>query len=936
MTSFLRESKFRHTIVQLDKREKFYESAMLKTASNVEGNSMTANSKYISYIDVSRNAIGTIPVNNPGRHNEISMIRTTNINDIIYHRFYRDKLLACSNDGTVNIYDLTNGISNYSVTGINILNDSDVLVAPLKGLINNPVAENIIAVRGNKEISIVDLNTASQARKTPSGLFGSEISCMSFSENGNLIAASSKDKTLKVIDMRCKLDTYCNVSVQSHTGTRPSQNLWLNTVHIFTSGHSSGVDREIFLWDIKQMSQPVFRERIDSSIGILSPFYDPDTQLLVLAGKGDTMIRLYQFDSSSAKLNGISTTSVGDPFRYSCLMPKQACDINNNEILRVLKLTDTSIQPISFTVPRKDKHVFHSDLYPLTIHEAPPSLDAESWLAGLNGEPKKISISPTFKDSTENIAQILDNVDAKAAHLDNDTSSKRNSLEKFIGFGSTLKFRHMYGTEAPKTQCYFNIKPSTASDSALISCSDKFWAVPYEGTGGGPVYVSSFSDIGKVEPSCPLINGHKAPVVDISFSPFHSNIMASASVDCSVKVWSIPHKITSSQNESDAIVSFSTHMNTVKACCFSPIIDGLLCTTSADMTVRLYDINAGNELSCTDLRSNIVSSQSSINSLSFNYDGTTIMACCKDKCLNIIDLRVSEVVGSVCSPENNTLLGRNLRGIWCNKNQSQSIIFTVFSNHLGQRMIQLYDPRKLTSPIKSSVIDNGTGQLFPFYDENNVVFVAGKGDTIIKFYELSFVEDSNVTCEKANEFQTSREPIAGICLLPKREVDVRNVEIASMLKLTNDAVIPISYKVPRAEHLKQYFQDDLYPSVVKAVTPNHSITDWMQTCCRNTSNVKLEPSLIPLKPEDMINLSEKPMSPNNSVKSNRNSQDFRKELDKTAEENKLKEATFNKLSELALQRAQYHPNPSGGSSGHGFKVDVAPIIDSDSDADWDD
>ncbi len=935
MTSFLRESKFRHTFVQLDKREKYYESAMLK-AANVEGNSITANSKYISYIDASYNAIGILPVDKPGRINEISMIRAKNVNDIVFHKFYRDKLLACTSDGNVNMYDMTNGISNDAVSSIKISNCSDTLVAPLKKIINNPIAENIIAVSGNKDLSIVDLNTASQARKTPNDLFGSDISCISFSENGSLIAASSKDKTLKIIDMRCQQDKFCNVSVQCHAGTKPSNNLWLNNEFIFTSGHNSSIDREIFLWDIKQMSQPVFKERIDSSIGILSPFYDPDTQLLILAGKGDTMIRLYEFDSNSVKLFGISSVSVGDPFRSSVLMPKQACDLNNNEILRVLKLSDTSIQPISFTVPRKDKRVFHSDLYPPSLHETPPSIDAESWLAGLNGEPQKTLISLDLKSNIpDNSALITDTIDIKVAHDINDTSGKRNSLERFIGFGSTLKFRHMYGTEVPKSQSYFNIRPSTAADSALISCSDTYWAVPYEGTGGGPVYVSSFSDVGKVEPSCPLINGHKAPVVDISFSPFHSNIMATASADCSVKLWSIPPKIKSSQGDSDAIMAFSTHMNTVKACCFSPTIDGLLCSSSADMTVRLYDINAGKELSCTDLRS-ISGAQSGLNSLSFNYDGTTVMTCCKDKCLNIIDLRISEVIGSIYSPENGNILGRNLRGIWCNKNHSQSIIFTVFSNHLGQRMIQLYDPRKLISPVISSVIDNGTGQLFPLYDENNIVFVAGKGDTIIKFYELNFLEDSIASCDKANEFQTSRDPIAGVCLLPKRVIDVRNVEIASMLKLTNDAVIPISYKVPRAEHLKQYFQDDLYPSTIKSMTPNYRVSDWMQICGHN-ADIKLEPSLEQLKPQDMTNLSEKPISTNVSAKSNRNSQDFKKELDKARAENELKEATFNKLSELALQRAQYHPNPSGGNNGHGFKVDAAPVIDtgSDSDADWD-
>jgi hypothetical protein len=36
------------------------------------------------------------------------------------------------------------------------------------------------------------------------------------------------------------------------------------------------------------------------------PFYDPDTSLLVLAGKGDTTTRLYEFDSSSGAIYPVS------------------------------------------------------------------------------------------------------------------------------------------------------------------------------------------------------------------------------------------------------------------------------------------------------------------------------------------------------------------------------------------------------------------------------------------------------------------------------------------------------------------------------------------------------------------------------------------------------------------------------------------------------
>ena len=51
------------------------------------------------------------------------------------------------------------------------------------------------------------------------------------------------------------------------------------------------------------------------------------------------------------------------------------------------------------------------------------------------------------------------------------------------------------------------------------------------------MYVSQLSSFGKVEPDCAVINGHKAPVQDISFSPFHAGLMATGSNDSTVNLF---------------------------------------------------------------------------------------------------------------------------------------------------------------------------------------------------------------------------------------------------------------------------------------------------------------------------------------------------------------------------------------------------------------
>lgn len=46
--------------------------------------------------------------------------------------------------------------------------------------------------------------------------------------------------------------------------------------------------------------------------------------------------------------------------------------------------------------------------------------------------------------------------------------------------------------------------------------------------------------MGRVDRDAPLVTGHKAAVLDVQWCPHNEDIIASASEDCTVKVWQIP------------------------------------------------------------------------------------------------------------------------------------------------------------------------------------------------------------------------------------------------------------------------------------------------------------------------------------------------------------------------------------------------------------
>jgi WD40 repeat protein len=195
---------------------------------------------------------------------------------------------------------------------------------------------------------------------------------LAWSFDGSLLLTSGKDKQMRQFDIRSSASPV--VVLTPHGGNRNSRVCWLgNSPYFLSCGHTATQDREFTVWDSRNTATVVKRERIDSSTGMIMPLFDPDTNLLILAGKGDTSARLYEFDPTAGTVHPISNTPLGDVIKGAALLPKQANNLMACEVMRMLKLTDNTVQPVSYTVPRKEKLKFHEDLYPPTLWEVPPS-----------------------------------------------------------------------------------------------------------------------------------------------------------------------------------------------------------------------------------------------------------------------------------------------------------------------------------------------------------------------------------------------------------------------------------------------------------------------------------------------------------------------------------------------------------------------------------
>jgi len=254
----------------------------------------------------------------------------------------------------------------------------------------HPTANNVLLSAGSdQKIQFWDVEKGKE-QLTIDSMFQDAIQSLSWNNNGSQLVVTNKDKKLRLIDPRNKTVI---VETDGHQGTKGSRAVWLTgQERIFTVGFTKMSERHYMIWDPRDMSKPLVTEDIDVSAGLIMPFYDEGTNLLFLAGKGDGNIRYYELVDNEPYIYHISDFKSTDPQRGMCMMPKLAMDTTQCEVVRLLKLENKIVTPISFQVPRRSD-LFQPDIFPDT--QAPePSLSADEYFAGQTKEPVMVSMKP--------------------------------------------------------------------------------------------------------------------------------------------------------------------------------------------------------------------------------------------------------------------------------------------------------------------------------------------------------------------------------------------------------------------------------------------------------------------------------------------------------------------------------------------------------------
>ncbi|XP_006874969.1 PREDICTED: coronin-7 [Chrysochloris asiatica] len=861
-------SKFRHTEARPPRREAWITDIRAGTTPSC-GNHIKSSCSLIAFNSDRPGVLGIVPLDGQGEKRHVTHLgcHSDLVTDFDFSPFDDFLLATGSADRTVKLWRLpASSQALPTVPGL-VLGPEAVQVEALQF---HPTADGVLVSTAGKIAKVWDV--AKQLPLTELTDHGDLVQSAAWSRDGALLGTACKDKQLRVFDPRAKAKA--SQCTQAHENCRAGRLVWTGTQeHLVSTGTNQMREREVKLWDTRHLASALTSLTLDTSPGSLMPLLDPDSGLLVLAGKGERQLFCYEVASLQPALNPVNQCILENTLRGAALAPRRVLAVLDCEVLRVLQLSDIAIVPISYHVPRKAVE-FHEDLFPDTAGCVPAS-EPQAWWAGSNQQVQRVSLNPARQPYTSFTSPLLlplseslpsparppemplednnpsDGFSSPLSSLASPstpsslapshsstsgigTSPSQRSLQSLLGPSS--KFRHAQGTVLHRGSHITNLKGlnlTTPGESDGF-CANQFRvAVPLLSS-GGQVAVLELQKPGRLpDTALPTLQNGVA-VTDLAWDPFDPHRLAVAGEDARIRLWRVPPGgLQEVLTTPEAVLT--GHTEKIYSLRFHPLAADVLASSSYDLTVRVWDLRCGAE------QLKLQGHQDQIFGLAWSPDGQQLATVCKDGRVRIYEPRSGlEPLQEGPGPEGS----RGARVVWvCN---GHCLLVSGFDSR-SERQLLLYLPETLAGgPLAVLGLDVAPSTLLPSYDpDTGLVLLTGKGDTRVFLYELLPEAPFFLEC---NSF-TSPDPHKGFVLLPKTECDVREVEFARCLRLRQTSLEPVTFRLPRVR--KEFFQDDVFPDTVISWEPVLSAEAWL-------GGTNAQPRLLCLRPPDMTPVSQAP------------------------------------------------------------------------------
>ncbi|KAK6173712.1 hypothetical protein SNE40_017118 [Patella caerulea] len=313
------------------------------------------------------------------------------VTDYVWDPFDDSRLVVCCDDAKIRVWRIPEG-------GL-----TETLMEPefyLRGHTEkiyfarfHPMAKDLLVTSAyDMRVKFWDLSDRTEIMEITE--HPDQVFCCAWSPDGKQLATVCKDGKTRIFEPRNSLN-----SIQvglGPVGSRGARCGWaLDGKYFYTSGFNRAGSREISLFDVEDLSTSLNHISLDTTPSILVPHYDEDSSTLFLTGRGDGQVYALEIAEERPNLFELSTTKLGGLHQAFSFQTKNKCVIKDVEFARAWRLTKTTIEPVTFTIPRVKKEYFQDDLFPDTKVTWEPVLTCSEWISGQDGVQRTMSLQPT-------------------------------------------------------------------------------------------------------------------------------------------------------------------------------------------------------------------------------------------------------------------------------------------------------------------------------------------------------------------------------------------------------------------------------------------------------------------------------------------------------------------------------------------------------------
>ena len=340
---------------------------------------------------------------------------------------------------------------------------------------------------------------------------------------------------------------------------------------------------------------------------------------------------------------------------------------------------------------------------------------------------------------------------------------------------SISKFKELKGEdkEGKFTNCYLGI---AYQQNRLIAVNKKYLAMIWENN--KKIIVMDSSKPKKIPYQIPyLIIPNNA--LDLEFSPFNDNILASSS-HSSVLLWKIPEKgVTENIMKEEG--TYAKHNNKVLFINFNPVNSDKICSSTYTGEIHVWNqskLEKENEIKLGN-PTNVL----------WNPNGSLIGATTQDKNMNVFDPRNK----GICYRNTITKNYGSINFVWADNDN-----FLTTDSNGKHTSLKLWDIRKKDSEVHNIAIDYCSNNTLLTNLESKLLYIVEKDKNCIHVYDYN----ENIL-KKATTFISQDKALCTV-LFNKKSIELEWNEVDRLARYSmNKLVYYVSFKMNKGYNLSR-------------------------------------------------------------------------------------------------------------------------------------